>query len=87
MREPINLSEIEKAMSDVRVFLENKIKEKGNLSFASIHEISGVLDEEFDELKESIHLNDYNQVEIELKDVIISAFWGLVSLQTRKIDW
>ena len=32
MRKPINLTDIERAMSDVRVFLESKIEEKGNLS-------------------------------------------------------
>ena len=87
MREPIVLSEIEESLSQVRLFLDKKIKEKGNLSFSSIHEILGVLTEEYEEFKKEVHANNHDNIEYELKDIIVSALWGLICLRNRKLDW
>ena len=66
--------------------LEKKVMEKGPLSFSSSHECLGVITEEYYELIEAIKNNDDVDVISELKDVIISAIWGLTSYHASLID-
>lgn len=66
--------------------LEKKIKEKGPLSFSSSHECLGVITEEYYELIEAVKNNDDIDVINELKDVVISAIWGLVTYHASLTD-
>ena len=63
------------------------IEEKGNKSFASIHELLGVILEEFEELKNAIHDNDYQLIHNELLDLGAMAIFAHASLYNGKLDW
>ena len=67
--------------------LNSKRIDKGDHLFMSTHEVLGVIVEEFDELKEAIHLNDKQKIQNELLDLIIASTWGLISLRSKKMDW
>lgn len=67
--------------------LIRRIKQKGDLSFTSTHEILGVLEEEFDEVHEAVHQNNHQKLKKELQDIIVGAFWGLCSIEAEALDW
>ncbi len=71
------------ALEDVKLWLDWRIAQKGNGAFASLHELRGVLDEEYDELMEALHLKDLAQIEHELKDLAVAALFGLACLRAR----
>lgn len=64
-----------------------RVKEKGWLSFASRHEILGILEEELLELKEAVrvHKGGRHAVEDELEDIAVAAILGLASM--KHLDW
>ena len=74
-------------MKDIRDALEMRLEEKGYHTYASIHEISGIMDEEVDEMKEAIHDNDQQNLRKELVDIAVVAIWGMVSIDVEGLDW
>ncbi len=74
-------------MKDIRDALEMRLEEKGYGTYASIHEISGIMDEEVDEMKESVHENDQQHLRKELIDIAVTAVWGMVSIDAEGLDW
>lgn len=68
------------------VFQEAKLKmdallgEKGRGSLVTPHEILGVLDEEYDELREAVRSNIGRAVYEELKDIAVGALFGMASM-------
>lgn len=75
------------AMKDIRDALEMRLEEKGYGTYASSHEISGVMDEEIDEMKEAVHENDQQHLRKELVDIAVGAIWGIVSIDAEGLDW
>lgn len=61
--------------------------EKGVHTFASKHEILGVLEEEYHELCKAIQDNDITEFEEELMDIMVASFWGICSLKNKSLDW
>ena len=74
-------------MKDIRDELEMRLEEKFYHTYASIHEISGIMDEEVDEMKEAIHDNDQQNLRKELVDIAVVAIWGMVSIDVEGLDW
>jgi hypothetical protein len=81
-RKPISKVTRELALSELAACLEARIGEKGDGSFASIHEIWGCLGEEWEELKEAIHRKDFGKVESELMDVAVGAIFAYACLRS-----
>lgn len=75
------------AIKDIRDKLEIRLEEKGYRTYSSSHEISGVMDEEYDEMKEAIHNNDQQHLREELIDVAVAAIWSIVSIDADALDW
>ncbi len=74
------------ALELVRDLYRKRMKEKGVHSFASIHEILGILAEEHNlELLKAVHENDHAQVRKELLDIAVACVHGIASLEY--VDW
>lgn len=86
LREELTSNEILKAMGEAQDWLWERLKEKGKGSFSSTHEILGVLDEEFDELREAIHISKQDEIAHELKDIFVVAVFGIACLRAGKLD-
>lgn len=68
---------IELAVDALRAHLREVVKRKGSGSFASWHELMGVLIEEVDEAKAALHANDVDGLFVELLDVAQVCVFGL----------
>ncbi len=77
----------ESALKAVRDALEMRLEEKGYHTYSSSHEISGIMTEEYDEMKEAIHRNDNGQLRKELIDIAVASIWGIVSIDVDGLDW
>lgn len=73
------------ALETVEKMLEIRIKQKGEASWASFHELRGSLDEEFEELKEAFHLKERTKIYWELMDLAVAAIFGLACMEARTI--
>tara|TARA_B100001778_G_scaffold334986_1_gene350462 strand:+ start:23494 stop:23790 length:297 start_codon:yes stop_codon:yes gene_type:complete len=78
-----------KVLDEVRDFLQKKLEEHGRGACVSLHEIRGLVGEEWDEFKTCVHQNDTGHAREELLDLIVSAVWGIVSIdaQVTTDDW
>ena len=86
-RPEITVKEIVTGIKILEEELSKEVQVKGSHAFVSTHEIVGVIQEEMDELREATHNNNNDDIEKELMDVMISAFWGYVSFVNGKCDW
>jgi hypothetical protein len=75
------------AIDSILLKLDEQLRKKGRGTFASIHEISGVLDEEVREFKDEIHSNNHADIVKELEDIAVTCLWGIASIESKKIDW
>ncbi len=87
MREEITSTKISMAVGKVQDWLWIRLKEKGRGSFLSSHELRGVIDEEFNELCEALHLCHHDKIVHELKDLAVAAIFGLACLRAGKLEW
>ena len=69
------------ATADVIDKLNQRLRDKGDLSFASRHEILGIVSEEFYELLEAVK-NDNNPLGFrnELIDIAVACIFGVASM-------
>jgi len=75
------------ALGDLERALRDRLAEKGRGTFASTHEIRGVLDEEFLEVREAMHEKDLDAVEAELLDLAVGAVFGYACVKLRTVEW
>lgn len=78
---------IQGAVMRLKEKLEFRLKEKGRGTFASIHEILGVLREETRELEDAVHTNDHLNMREELLDIAVGAVFGEACIAAKTIDW
>jgi len=71
---------VEAVLEFARNELAREVVKKGNAIFVSRHEVLGVLAEEMGELEDEVRKGDLNRVGEELRDVLVAALWGLVSI-------
>jgi nitrogen regulatory protein PII-like uncharacterized protein len=69
--------------------LFSKLEKHGRGACVSLHEIRGLVGEEWDEFKETVHGNDPENARAELFDIAIAAIWGIVSVdeEATTADW
>ena len=72
---------------NIKALLKKRLEKHGSGGLSSTHEIYGILTEEMKELLDSIHENNSENIESELYDVLIAAFFGLVSIYSKTIKW
>lgn len=74
------------------VFLKNlsrAIAKNGRGAYASVHETYGVIAEEMQEFLETLRSNNLHavdQLERELLDIAVAAFWGVASIGRHRVD-
>lgn len=69
------------ALFELKACLEARIREKGDGAFVSIHEMRGVLSEEWQELKEAMHSKKLPDIEAELMDLAVGAIFAYACLR------
>lgn len=86
-REQLTRSELMSAKGAVTRKLAARMHEKGFGTLASMHEILGIVTEEYAELVEAVHDKMHTSVEAELVDIAVACLVGLASIRSGKVDW
>lgn len=86
-RNLIDTAAVDAALEIIRDKILVKLEEKGPHSLCSIHEILGVITEEYTELVLAVQSNDHGHVMAECEDVAVGAIFGLMSKQVGGLDW
>ena len=87
MRTRLDNEEFQKAIENIIIKFNNRLKEKGDHGLCSTHECLGLLEEEIIELQDAIHDNDMKEFENELIDVGVCVILSLASLYGKTLDW
>ena len=83
----ITLDELNETKIEFVNFLFKKLKEKGNHTFSSRHEILGAITEEYHELIEEVTKHSNHQIKHELFDLAVCALFGACCIDHNKTDW
>ncbi len=86
-RKQITDKAIDNAFALVKTRMKEALKKKGRGSFASIHEISGVITEEYDEMKREVIKNNRFGVQDECQDIAIASIFAIASYLEDGLDW
>lgn len=79
--------DINSAVIDMVTKLNARIQQKGYGSLASTHEIRGMIDEEYNELRDAMHKKDAEAIAEELLDVAVGAIVGYACIKARTVEW
>jgi NTP pyrophosphatase (non-canonical NTP hydrolase) len=81
---------IDNAFEKLGEKIKYRLKEKGKRTFASNHEILGIITEEYYELIEAVKNNDDNKIHDELLDIAVGCILGMACyynyLYNEKLD-
>jgi phosphoribosyl-ATP pyrophosphohydrolase len=86
-RNRIDTDTVNSVLEIIREKILSKLIEKGPHSLCSIHEILGVVTEEYTELVLAVQSNDHGHVMAECEDIAVGAIFGLMSKQVGGLDW
>lgn len=86
-RKQLNKKAIDCAVNDFRKMLEYRLKEKGRGTFASKHEILGVVTAELQELTDAVEHKFVEDVRHELLDVAVGCVFGVACIDKGTLDW
>ena len=87
-RQQIDDKAIERAFMDTEHHMAFTLKKKGRHTFASRHEILGVLEEERHELVSAIHENKLpSEVRGELLDLAIVCVFAAACIDEDSLEW
>ena len=81
-RPDVPASEVERAISRMTERLVDRVEKHGPGAYAGPHETLGILDEEFDELRDAVRSNVDEDVAKELLDIAVGCIFGIASLRT-----
>lgn len=79
--------QIMKAVDKTVEKLKFRLKQKGYGTFASKHEILGVITEEYKEFVDAVHSKDYEEMKSEIIDLAVGCIFGLACFEEEMIDW
>ncbi len=77
----------DEALDLVRKKMVGRLEEKGRGTYASIHEVLGILAEEYYELTVAVKNNDQRNVVEELKDLAVGCLFGIACIEGGFVDW
>ena len=75
------------ALSLVAQKMKVRLEHCGEGTFASQHEILGIITEEYHELVQAVQNNDKDELIEELLDVAVGAVFGIASIIAETTDW
>lgn len=84
IRPEVTLQAIESGVADIAQKLLQRLEQKGRGSYASRHEILGILEEEYDEVLDAIRDDSrigFDDFEKELLDVAVAGLFGYICLR------
>ena len=87
MRKKITKKSQQLALRLLDEAMAERLREKGTGTFASSHEVLGVIQEEFDELLAAVRGNDITAVKYELLDIAVGAIFGVACIEQETLDW
>lgn len=87
MRIQITEENVRKAVTATLEKMNERLKEKGAGTFASKHEILGVVQEEVLELTDAVRGESQDDVVAELLDIAVAAIYGVACIQAGATDW
>lgn len=86
-RPTISVEMIDNSISGLREKILSRLIEKGDGSFASIHEGLGIIAEEYAELIDEVRANDYDGICRELLDIEVACVFLRTCLKQNTMDW
>lgn len=87
-RQQLATAEFESALNSVAEKLDFRRRQKGDGTFASIHEALGVLQDELTEFRDEVHAKTNRTAQVEeLKDIAVGAIWAIASIESGGVDW
>lgn len=84
-RATISDSELADAYTVLIEALQLRLHQKGRGSFASIHEVFGIIAEEYNELAEAVHSSNINDIRSELLDIAVPALFAVACIDSKKL--
>jgi NTP pyrophosphatase (non-canonical NTP hydrolase) len=89
-RKPISPESVERSIEELKKNIKKRLEEKGNGSFASSHEILGIITEEYQELIQEITKHgEWKRVNVvnELMDIAVACVFGAACIESGSVDW
>lgn len=87
-RAKLDVGSLERSKKDIWDMVEYRLLQKGEHTYASKHEILGLIEEERHELIEVIQKNEPKEEVIkELIDIAVACLFGVASLHSDTVDW
>ena len=86
-RTQISQEQIDAAMDMLKQKLQMRLEQKGYGTFASTHEIAGVVDEEHREMMDALRKNDVEEFKEELLDIAVGTVFGVACIDAGELDW
>jgi len=87
MRTQLNANQINDGIKIVLDKLYDRLDQKGYGTFASRHEILGVMQEEYKEFVDAVHSKNKENMKEEIIDIAVAAIFGLVCLNEDTVEW
>jgi len=86
-RKSIEQVYVNKAIAQLKEHLIKILDRKGTKTFASRHEVMGLLLEEFNELERANHKDDDVEFKYELLDLAATAIFAIACVEQETMDW
>lgn len=86
-RKQITDSSINKGLITLTGALNHRLEEKGYGTFASRHEVQGIITEEYHELIEALKSNNTEEFRAELLDLAVACVFGVICIDSKTMDW
>lgn len=85
-REQISDNAVDNMVESLRTAIEFRLEQKGRGSVSSIHEILGIITEEYQELIDAVKSNRHDRIQKELIDLAVGAIFGAQCISEKKVD-
>ena len=86
IRPDLETAHITKSIETISTKVNARLEQKGKGIYASPHEASGIITEEYLELMEAIRTNNLFDITLELEDVAVACITAIASIvQTREV--
>ncbi len=80
--------DIQSAFDELFVKANFRLKQKGYGSYASGHEILGIIEDELQEYRDEVHRKSSPEEKVqELLDIAYGAIFAIASIRTGGVDW
>lgn len=86
-RESIKQEFVNRAIDQLKEHLVSILVDKGTKTFASRHEVMGLLLEEFNELERANHKDDNKEFKYELLDLAATSIFAIACVDQDTMDW